>query len=113
MYDILEILKGYSKLGEKLLENGTLLIGRAPHIAPQAWLHRIYSPLLEDDIVTLEKSLKIDIPISYKKFLSISNGLGVFNTTIAFYGLRNNYRRNVIDVWQPFDILTPNILERP
>jgi len=113
MYEALNILKQYNSLGEKQLEDGTLLIGKAPHIAPLAWLHCIYSSLSRQEIINLEDSLGSEIPDSYKSFLSISNGLGVFNTTLSLYGYRRNYNRNIIDVWQPFNILTPNISERP
>jgi len=113
MYESLEILKGYSFLGEKILDDGTLLIAKAPHIAPLAWLHSIFPPLSPEDIFTLEEQLNGKIPASYKDFLLVTNGLKVFNTTLSLDGCRRNYKRDTISVWQPFDILTPNIDERP
>lgn len=106
-------LKRYNYLGEKLLHDGTQLIGKALHIAPQAWLHCIYPPLNSDDIAVLEKELNQQIPDVYKQFLRISNGLSVFNTTLSLFGRRCNYRRSADDVWQPFDIVRSNTIEKP
>ncbi len=111
--DILEPLKSFGHLGEKQLPDGTLLIGKAPHIAPNAWLHCIYAPLNKENIMSLQNNLSIQIPNDYKSFLEISNGIGVFNTTLSLYGLRRNYKRNIDDVWQPFNIKTTNSMERP
>jgi len=111
-YEALDILMSYSNLGKQELENKTILIGRAPHIAPKAWLHSIHAPLSNQEINELEKDLGT-IPEDYKLFLKTANGLKVFNTTLCLDGLRKTYKRGVNDVWQPFDILTPNILERP
>jgi len=113
MFPSLDILKSYNCLGERHLEDGTLLIGHAPHIAPQAWLHCIYPPLSDKELCDLENELNESMPDSYRLFLKNTNGLNVFNTTFNLYGLRKNYKRDVVSVWQPFDILTPNRLERP
>jgi hypothetical protein len=45
----------FENLGIEKSENGTILIGRAPHVAKQAWLHSIHPVLSEQDIVTLER----------------------------------------------------------
>ncbi|HTJ52947.1 MAG TPA: SMI1/KNR4 family protein, partial [Cyclobacteriaceae bacterium] len=110
---IFKILKSYSSLGEETLKDGTILIGKAPHIAPMAWLHKIYPGLSTAEIGTLEKELGAKIPVVFKDFLQITNGLSVFNTTLCIYGLRKNYIRTIENVWQPFDIKTPNLYERP
>ena len=109
----LDRLKAFAYLGEQYLEDGTHLIGKAPHIAPLAWLHSIYPPLVDTDIRFLDNELKHPIPNSYREFLKITNGLNVFNTAISLYGLRKNYNRTINEVWQPFDIITPNIDEIP
>ena len=111
-HKILNRLKSFDYLGEKQLEDGTLLIAKALHIAPMAWLHRIYPPLTNEQIKMLEGQLKLEIPNSYKAFLRVTNGLSVFNC-FSLYGLRKNYSRTIDDVWQPFDIITPNTVERP
>lgn len=112
-YPVLKKLFEYDRLGEEQAMNGTLLIGRAPHIAPLAWLHSIYPPLSENQLRQIEHSIKISIPKQYRMFLSTTNGLNFFNTTLSLYGLRSNFKRNIQDVWQPFDIVAPNTIEKP
>jgi len=113
MVNILSFLNEYRLLGEKRLDNGTYLIGQAPHIAPSAWLHSIYPGLNLNEIKELEKILDTPIPYAYQFFLKENNGLKIFNTTLCLDGFRKNYGRSINDVWQPFDIRTLNILERP
>jgi len=110
---ILDFLKKNGHLGEKKLDAGTILIGEAPHIGPMAWLHSIHPPLTNIQIAELEEKFKIKIPNEYSDFLKTTNGLKIFGTTFCLDGLRNNYRRTVNDVWQPFDIIAANTLERP
>ena len=109
---VLEILKSYHHLGDKLLQNGTLLIGKAPHIAPEAYLHAIYKSLTETEIIETEKILKQTIPDDYREFLTVSNGLNIFNTTLSLYGRRTNYSRSMDEI-QPFDLEIPNSYEKP
>src|SRR5262249_11829522 len=92
---------------------GTWLVGHAPHIAPEAWLHVVFPGLVEDDLNKLVVRLGKPIPDEYELFLRLANGLDLYSSSISFSGLRRNYARNSLDVWQPFDILTPNLLERP
>ena len=66
MEDIFKILKSYSSLGEETLKEGTILIGKAPHIAPMAWLHKIYPGLSTAEIGILEKELGAKIPVVFK-----------------------------------------------
>ncbi|MES2108972.1 MAG: SMI1/KNR4 family protein [Bacteroidota bacterium] len=113
MYGVLGKLNRYKTLGEQRLEDGTLLIGRAPHIAPQAWLHSIYPPLTIDDLAGLATAINAEIPEAYRTFLQHYNGLKIFNTTFCLYGLRRNSGRSVNSVWQPFNIIITNTLERP
>ena len=42
---IMSRLDKWSNGGIKLLNNGTKLISRAPHVGSQAWLHIIYASL--------------------------------------------------------------------
>ena len=106
-------LNKYSHLGKEILPNGRILIGRAPHIAPHAWLHSYGAGLTEEEIAELEYTLKIPIIPDFKVFLKESNGLDLFVTTFIIYGMRRNNARDLENSWQPFNILTPNIPERP
>jgi hypothetical protein len=107
-------LSKYEKLGVEKQSNGTELIGKAPHIAPLAYLHSIYKGLNTKEIDRLEQELETEIPIDYKKFLQFSNGLHIFNTTFCLDGLRTSYNRTKeIENRLPFSILTTNLYERP
>lgn len=110
---LLDEIKKYSPLGEKKLNDGTQLIGHAPHIAPQAWLHVIHPGLSLKNIELLEKNLDVAFPESLKYFYKCCNGIEFFITTISIYGFRENFRRDLSNAWQPFDIQTVNLEERP
>ena len=58
-------LEIYEKNGLLIQENGTKLIGKAPHIAPMAWLHSIYQGLEIVDIKRTESELRTEIPKDY------------------------------------------------
>ena len=112
--EIRQRLSKYEKLGTEKQSNGTELIGKAPHIAPLAWLHSIYKGLSNEEISKLEQELETDIPKDYKEFLKFSNGLHIFNTTFCLDGLRTSYNRiKEIENRLPFSILTTNLYERP
>ncbi|MDP4204239.1 MAG: SMI1/KNR4 family protein [Bacteroidota bacterium] len=99
---------------EKSISTGETLIGKAPHIAPAAWLNSIYLPLRENDVKLLEDELGTNIPIDYRNFLTkFSNGLDILVGTFSLDGLRRNYIRSVDESRQPFSIITKNIEERP
>lgn len=86
----------FEDLGIQKSENGTVLIGKAPHIAPLAWLNKIYPSLNEGDILLLEKELDTEIPEAYKHFLTnFSNGLNIFVATFSLDGLRKDMGRSV------------------
>ena len=104
----------YQHLGMEKSENGTLLIGRAPHVAKQAWLHSIYPTLNDQEVGKLESELNMPIPESYKSFLQNgSNGLGVFVGKFSLYGLRKDLGRTIEASRQPYSPDVANIYERP
>lgn len=104
----------FENLGIEKSVNGTLLIGRALHIAKYAWLQSIYPVLNEQEIVKLESELNIEIPKDYKWFLlNCSNGLKIFVSKFYLYGLRKNFIRTIEASRQPYSIITTNINERP
>lgn len=112
-FPVLEKLNAFERLGVKDFSDGSVMIGRAPHIAPQAWLHRIYRPLNMEEINLLEKGIGKRIPGPYKEFLKHSNGLGIFNTTFCLYGLKISYDRLNQEINEPFDIVDPNKYAAP
>jgi hypothetical protein len=103
----------YRSLGYERLENGAELIGRAPHVAPHAWLHQRFAALDAASISALTRSLDRALPPAYQQFLEIANGLNLFSTSLCFLGAVDYMKREGPYRWQPFDIVLPNRLERP
>jgi len=104
----------FKNLGEEISQNGTLLIGKALHIAPLAWLHAIYRTLNDEDIIQIETELNTVLPSTFKFFLqNYSNGLGIFVSKFYLYGLRKQLGRSIEASRQPFSLDIPNVDERP
>jgi len=97
----------FSSLGEERKPNGTMFYGRAPHIAPVAFLHKRYPPLTDEQITELGNVVRNKIPDHLADLYRECNGLHYFSDTLSIDGLRTD----TID--QPYDIDIPNIHERP
>ena len=107
-------LKPFSEFEESILENGARLICRMPHKSHLSWCHQIFSPLDEFQILEMENTMKVIIPKEYKEFLMQMNGVKLFGHHFSLYGKRFNYNRtNTVDLYQTYDIVTPNYEERP
>ena len=90
---------------ENSKSTGAMLIGRAPHIAENAWLNRLYSPIDKIEILKLEDGINKKIPASYVDFLTdFSNGLNILGDTLCLFGYRSNYMRTVDFSWQPYSL---------
>lgn len=109
--EIKELLLKFSFLGiENSKSTGAMLIGRAPHIAENAWLNRLYSPIDKIEILKLEDGINKKIPASYVDFLTdFSNGLNILGDTLCLFGYRSNYMRTVDFSWQPYSLNHGNI----
>jgi hypothetical protein len=92
--------------GIKELTNGTILICNVPHIAPQAWLHRLYNGLDETEISNLEETVKL--PYDFISFLRVFNGFHLFSNSISIWGKRKSYERKGENIFQPHDLLDLN-----
>lgn len=110
-----DLLYKYSYLGEALSDDGAILIGKATHLGPKAWLNILYPVLNTDELEELRAELKTEIPDEYSSFLcGFGNGISVLSSTFSLYGLRRQFNRNEqSNTRQPFSILTPNLYERP
>lgn len=108
---ILQSLHKWDHLGYQQVPNGTLLIGRVPHVAPAAWLHEIYAPIGADQDEVLAH-LPVPVHADYKAFLSRANGMYLFSGQLCIYGIRSSYERIGGAKWQPFDLRIPNTMER-
>lgn len=115
-FDIVKkLLLKFSDLGiEKSCHTGATLIGKAPHIAEEAWLNRIYTPITSDEIGKIESEIKKTIPASYAQFLTTdSNGLNVLGDTLCLFGYRYNYLRDINAAQQPYSIIDLNKFDKP
>lgn len=110
---LLNELSRWSVLGERELENGTRLLGHVPHVAPDAWLHLVFSPLSDSEIAVLEDQIGHSLPLAVADFYRHSNGLLLFSGSLSIDGLRGVNSRSGDAAWQPFSIHTANCLERP
>lgn len=105
----------FQNLGIEKSNDGAILIGKAPHKGPKAWVNLLFPPLSIKEINDLKIQLNRDIPKEYTDFLlNFSNGLDVLSSTFSLYGLRRQLNRDIeTNVRQPYSIITPNIFERP
>jgi SMI1 / KNR4 family (SUKH-1) len=105
-------IKFYSVLGIKETKYANL-IGKAPHIGKEAWLHAIYKPITDKEVSEIKAHLCIEMPKVYENFLKVCNGFSIYGTTLSLYGYKHNYIRDLENIWQPFDIVNANNRERP
>ena len=101
-----------SVFGYRRLENGTELFGHVPHVAPEAWLHELFAPLVDDELAKLELSLGRPLPDDYAEWLRLCNGGHFFSMALSFDGLRRTNSRDP-EAREPFALETPNLYERP
>lgn len=106
------VLKRAESLGIRTLPNGTRLIGHVPHVAPEAWFHKIFAPISDHEINQLENEIGIKFPEIFRDFLTLANGIGIFSGALSIDGFRTSWARTGDEVWQPFSIITPNTVER-
>ena len=110
---ILDSLGNLEEFESEMLPDGTELIGRVPHVAPEAGLHLFFAPATDEQIQNIQDQIGTLLPSDYANFLLEFNGISLFSNALYLYGARKNYKRSGNDVWQPFDIVVPNTLERP
>jgi|GEM_PF-377868 len=110
---IMERLYAWGSNGIKKVEgglnDGTVLICRAPHIGTEAWFHKLYQPALsEDEIGLVADSLKVNMPDDYIEFFREYNGINLFSDALSIWGLRKSYSRTGDEVYQPYDVISHN-----
>ncbi|SFA99813.1 MULTISPECIES: SMI1/KNR4 family protein [unclassified Bacillus (in: firmicutes)] len=103
--EIVNELDKWKQTGERVLENGTILICKVPHIAPEAWFHIIYPQIGTTAINEIEKELSVSLPEDFKEILLITNGLNIFSDSLSIYGKRNSYVREGDEAIQPYDLV--------
>lgn len=108
----LDAVRAYRGLGYERTPGGAELIARAPHVAPEAYLHEIYPPLDAGGIREVEALLGRGLPRDFADFLSVANGCYLYSGALSIFGLRREGGRSVDESRQPFDLALPNRLER-
>jgi SMI1-KNR4 cell-wall len=112
---VLKILSSHKHLGVKKFEDGSVAIGRLPQVAELAYLHRLFSPLSEEQLDALQDELEYNFPKSLRSFFLMHNGVGFFSDELNIYGQRLNWQRSNIEaaLQQPYSIQSGNIDKMP
>jgi len=110
---ILSPLEEWTHLGEIKNDMGTRLIGHVPHIAPKAYVHVVYSPLKDEDLLEFGERLERPIPIQYEEFLGYANGLMVFSGALRVMGYTPIKRKADVHVYNyPPNVIVSNVSAR-
>lgn len=110
---LLKTIVEYEKQGSQVLPDGSRLVCPVPHVAPRAWLHRIFGGLSEDEISSLDVAACRPVPSALKALYARYNGLALFSDALCIHGLRRSVTRGPAAGAQPFDIGHGNCYERP
>jgi hypothetical protein len=97
----------WTAIGHRVFDDGTELIGRVPHVAPEAWLHKLFPKLDSQIIARYEEVLPGFKGSAFSRFLQLFNGLNLFSTDFYLLGHRSSYKRDG-SVFQPWELLTSN-----
>lgn len=106
--EVIRTISKWSHRGEKLLSTGVRLVCPIPHVAPEAWLHVLFPPLMKPEIEEMERNLRPLLPDEFKDFLMKTNGLQMFAYNISNWGVRKNFARSGDEAWQPFNLISHN-----
>ena len=109
---VLSMLDKWAANGKRVLSNGTQLLSPASHVAPQAWLHKIYAGLSDAEIEEYEEKFPFPFPFEFKEFLHYANGINIFSDSLSVWGWRASYCRVGDGAIQPYDLSDHND-ERP
>lgn len=111
--EVLRPLSEHLRLGSKVNEVGTQLIGHVPHVAPKAYFHVIYAPLKDEELKALETNLDRSLPIQFKHFLSFANGLDIYSGYLSVLGFVPHKRKAEVHPHNyPGNILVSNVQGR-
>lgn len=108
--NIVSLIRSYERLGKKMLKNGAVKFGKAPHLGSQAFIHELLPPCTPKQIATIEAKIGISLPESYRDLLLQHNGFDLYRETLSIYGYKDWDKQTE---GQPYDVLTPNTYERP
>ncbi len=110
---VMEIMNRAEKLGVRRLSEGQRLIGNIEWLAPEAYLHVLYGPLGDRELLLLESQIERPIPEELKEFYRWTNGLSLFAYKLTIDGWREDDARGGDGMWEPYSLVVPNVFERP
>lgn len=110
--EVMSAVNQAASFGTATSDNGALMYGHVPHVAPEAWFHILFPALDAGGLAQLETKLRRRIPDSYRALLKMTNGLYLFSGALSLDGLRMDYSRRS-SIREPFDLGDPNVHERP
>jgi hypothetical protein len=101
-------IERWKPLGFERLGDGTLIVGRVPHVAPLAWFHEVYASLSKEAIEQKSASFPRLGWFPYPEFLLELNGCHLFSGALWMLGIRTSYRREPT-IHLPWDIHNTNL----
>lgn len=110
--EVFSLLHSFDQLGTRQLPNGRQMLGHAPHVGPEAYLHILFPGLKRDGLKKLEAEAGRRLPDQLSELYSRCNGMILYSGSLSIYGLRTSYARTGDEAWQPFSIAIPNVDER-
>lgn len=102
--EVSNLLSRWKSIGHEIKDDGTELIGRAPHVASEAWMHYIFAP--NNSIEFREKYQYLISGFDHYYFSRIFNeinGICLFSQNLFIFGNRTSYRRDG-SVFQPWEL---------
>lgn len=110
---VLRLLENSSNAGDSTNEMGTRLIGHVPQIAPKAYMHVVYAPLTEAQLLEFRGRLGRPVPHEYGEFLTHANGLSLFVGEMRVLGYVPITRHDSRSVYNyPSSVMIPNVSAR-
>ena len=84
---VLSELYVWSELGVKEGSKGSIGIANIKSVAPLFYLHKIYSPLKDKEIESLENLFGSTLPNKMRAFYKFANGVRLFNEISIYLSL--------------------------
>lgn len=102
---ITEAISSWKHLGYQRFPNGTELVGHVPHVAPEAWFHKVYAAKESFDVRKYYGGEVNRInEYSYFDIFNEFNGINLFSGAFYLFGNRENYNRDwKVAIAQPWD----------
>ena len=97
---ILKRFQEWDHLGTKVAPDGSRLIAHTPRDFPEAYLHEFFAPVPE----SRWQSYGLALPGQLQQLYRECNGLSIFASSLALYGIRAHYARDLSAQFQPFDL---------